>query len=110
VVLEGIIIYPSQVEETLLAFEEAGSQTRIVVDRDKRGTDFFCVRVELKDKSLLQDQALCQSLARKMKDAVRQATGVAPREVELLPPGALRKASGSEEKTPVVRVEDRRGK
>lgn len=108
--LEGIIVYPSQVEETLLAFEEAGSQTRIVVDRDKRGVDFLSVRVELKDKSLIQDQALCQALARRMKEAVRQATGILPREVELLPPGGLRKATGSEERTPVVRLEDRRSK
>lgn len=106
--LEGIIVYPSQVEETLLAFEEAGSRTRIVLDKDKRGSDYLSVMVELKDKSYLQNQSLCQALARRMKEAVRQATGILPKEVELLPPGGLKKGSGSEGKTAVVRLEDRR--
>lgn len=108
--LEGIIVYPSQVEDILLSFEEAGSQTSIIIDTDKRGVDYLIVRVELKDKSYLQDKSLCQGLARKMKEAVKHATGVTPREVELLPPGALRRAGGSEARTAVVRIEDRRPK
>jgi phenylacetate-CoA ligase len=110
VTLEGIIVYPSQVEESLLTFEEAGSQFRIVVDRDRRGGEFFMLRVELKDRSYLEDEAFAQGLARKMRDAVRHATGIAPREVELVAPGSLRKSVGSEEKTVLVRVEDRRGR
>jgi phenylacetate-CoA ligase len=110
VTLEGIIVYPSQVEQSLLAFEEVGSHFRIVVERDKRGVDYFMLRVELKDKSCVQNEALCQGLARKMKDAVRQSTGVAPREVELVAPGGLRKSGGSEEKTAMARVEDRRSR
>jgi phenylacetate-CoA ligase len=110
VTLEGIIVYPSQVEESLLAFEEAGSQFRIVVDRDRRGGDFFLLRVEVKDKSYTQDGQLSQSLARKMKEVVRQTTGISPRDVELLPPGGLRKTEGTQEKTALVRVEDRRPK
>ncbi len=49
-------------------------------------------------------------MARRMKEAVRQATGILPKEVELLPPGGLKKGSGSEGKTAVVRLEDRRSK
>ena len=97
-----------QIEESLAAFEEAGSQFRIVVERDKRGGEYFVVRVELKDKGTMRDDNLCQTLSRKMKDAVRHATGLPPREVELVCPGGLRKIEGSEEKTAVVRVEDRR--
>jgi phenylacetate-CoA ligase len=108
VTLEGIIVYPSQVEESLLAFNEAGSQFRIVVDHDPRKGDYFLIRVELKDKSFLNDASLCSALSRRMKDVIRQTTGLAPRKVELLPPGGLRKSEGSQEKTAVVRVEDRR--
>ncbi len=108
VALEGIIVYPSQVEESLLAFEEAGSHFRIIVDRDRRGGDFITLKVEVKDKAILQETPLCRSLERKMRDAVRQATGAIPKEVELVPPGGLRKAGGAEEKTAMVRVEDRR--
>ena len=107
--LEGIILYPSQIEEGLLAFEEAGSHFRIVVDTDKRGGDFYQLRVELQDKALMQDEQLTQGLARKMKDSIKQSTGLAPRDVELLPPGELRKgAGGSQEMTAMVRVEDKR--
>jgi phenylacetate-CoA ligase len=111
VALEGIIVFPSQVEESLSAFEEAGSQFRIIVGRDRRGGDCLMLKVELKEKSFLQDEAFCHTLTRKMKEAIRQATGLAPREVELVPPGGLRKKTGgSQEKTAVVRVEDRRPK
>jgi phenylacetate-CoA ligase len=110
VALEGIILYPSQVEESLSAFDEAGSQFRIVVDRDRRGGDYFEVRVELKDKSYLQEENFCQTLARKMREAVRQATGLTPRDVGLEPPGGLKKTVGSQEKTAAVRVEDKRRK
>jgi phenylacetate-CoA ligase len=110
VTLEGIIVYPSQVEECLLAFEEAGSKCRIVVDRDRRGGDYFSLRVELKDKAYLNDEQLSQGLARKMKETIRQRTGLSPRDVELVQPGGLRKTEGTEEKTALVRVEDRRPK
>jgi|Deesub1362A_J573_1020465.scaffolds.fasta_scaffold00060_27 phenylacetate-CoA ligase len=110
VAIEGILLYPSQVEETLLAFEEAGSQFRIVVDRDRKGGDYFILRVELKDRSYLRKDEARKALARKMKEAVRQATGLAPREVDLVCPGGLKKTGGSEEKTAAVRVEDRRPK
>lgn len=109
--LEGIIVYPSQVEESLSAFEEAGSQFRIVVGRDQKGGDYFALKVELKDKTFLEDVAFCQALTRKMKEAIRHATGLSPREVELVPRGGLRKKTGgSQEKTAVVRVEDSRPK
>jgi phenylacetate-coenzyme A ligase PaaK-like adenylate-forming protein len=98
------------VEESLVGFEEAGSQFRIIVDRDRRGGDYFLVRVELKDKSYFEDETFCQTLARKMRETVRQATGLSPREVDLVTPGGLRKTGGSQEKTAVVRVEDRRPK
>lgn len=108
--LRGLIVFPSQVEEALLKFEEMGANFRMVITTDERQLDHFALRVEVKDPALLGRPDREAELRTKMRDAVGTLTGVRPNEVELLPPDALPRVTAGEGKTASARVEDRRKK
>lgn len=106
--IRGLIVFPSQVEAALVKFPETGSNFRIIVDK-RDGLDTFDLKVEVKEASLLEDEARAQCLARAMAESVKTVTGNSPR-VELVLAESLPRASGGESKTASARVEDRRKK
>lgn len=108
--ISGLIVFPSQVEEALTPFPEMGANFRIVVETDKRGMDFFTLRVELKDKAMSQDKAIVERLQKEMKVAVKGVTDVNPKVVDIIGPDELPRATAGEGKTASARVEDRRKK
>ncbi len=106
--IRGLIVFPSQVEAALVKFPETGSNFRIIVDK-RDGLDTFDLKVEVKESSLLEDEARVQYLARAMAESVKTVTSNSPR-VELVLAESLPRASGGESKTASARVEDRRKK
>ena len=106
--IRGLIVFPSQVEAALVKFPETGANFRIIVDK-KNGLDTFDLKVEIKDMSVLSDDARSAALSREMSEAVKTVTGNSPK-VELVAPDSLPRASGGESKTASARVEDRRKK
>jgi phenylacetate-CoA ligase len=106
--IRGLIVFPSQVEAALVRFPETGANFRIIVDK-LDGLDTFDLKVEVKDASIIGNEARKQTLCREMAEAVKTVTGNTPR-VELVPADSLPRASGGESKTASARVEDRRKK
>lgn len=104
--IRGLIVFPSQVEAALVRFPEAGANFRIIVDQHD-GLDTFHLKVEVKDVTLLADEARTLHLAREMAEAVKAVTGNSPK-VELVLADSLPRATGGEAKTASARVEDRR--
>ncbi|MCK5352353.1 hypothetical protein KAJ77_07230, partial [bacterium] len=68
------------------------------------------LRVELKDKGFLSDNALVERLKIEMKNAVKGVTDVNPKVVDLIGPDELPRATAGEGKTASARVDDRRKK
>ncbi len=108
--ISGFIVFPSQVEEALLQFEEMGANFRMVINTDKRGMDHFSLQVEVKDPDLLGRPEQCENLEKKMQGAVQSVAGVKPKIVSLLKPDALPRVTAGEGKTASARVEDHRKK
>lgn len=108
--ISGLIVFPSQVEEALSRFPEMGANFRMIVETDKRGMDFFTLRIELKDKAYFNDAALIDNLKVKMKQSVKGLTDVNPKVMDLIGPDELPRVTGGEGKTASARVEDRRKK
>lgn len=108
--ISGLIVFPSQVEEALTRFPEMGANFRMIIETDKRGMDHFTLRIELRDKALLDDKNLVENLRQKMKEAVKSVTDVNPKVVDLIGPDELPRATAGEGKTASARVEDRRKK
>jgi phenylacetate-CoA ligase len=106
--ISGFIVFPSQVEEALLTFPEMGANFRMYVDTDQRGMDHFTLKVELKSADLLKDPQAVENLAQRMRESVRNVTGVNPKAVELIGPDQLPRVTAGEGKTASARVEDRR--
>jgi phenylacetate-CoA ligase len=106
----GFIVFPSQVEEVLNRFKEAGSNFQLVVDSDQRGLDRFTVNLEVTDKDSLSDEEKSNNLIKKVQEDLRSVLGVTPKEVNLVEPDALPRATDSQAKTATHRVVDRRKK
>jgi len=108
--ISGLVVFPSQVEEALSPFPEMGANFRMIIETDQRGMDHFTLRIELKDKAFLSDQATVDRLKNEMKTAVKGVTDVNPKVVDLIGPDELPRATAGEGKTASARVEDRRKK
>ncbi len=104
--IRGLIVFPSQIEAALVKFPETASNFRIIVDR-KNDLDTFDLKVEIKDRAILEHAEYVRTLQGKMAEAVKSITGNTPH-VELVPADSLPRASGGESKTASARVEDRR--
>jgi phenylacetate-CoA ligase len=104
--IRGLIVFPSQVEAALVRFPEAGANFRMIVD-SRDGLDTFDLKVEVKDRTVLEVEDRVKSLQKEMAAAVKSITGNTPH-VHLVPPDSLPRATGGESKTASARVEDRR--
>jgi len=106
--IRGLIVFPSQVEAALVQFPETGANFRLIVDK-KNGLDTFDLKVEIKERALLEHAERVKALQGQMAEAVKSITGNTPH-VELVSADSLPRASGGESKTASARVEDRRKK
>jgi len=106
----GFIVFPSQAEDVLNKFEEAGSNFQLVVDSDPRGLDRLTVNLEVSDRNLLSDEAKSNDLTNRVKENLQLVLGVTPKEINLVEPDTLPRATDSQSKTATHRVVDRRKK
>jgi len=85
VIYKGAKFYPSQVENVVRAFDKAGDEFLIRLEKDARGLDICTVVVELLDKS-----AKREILEQELKGRLKSALNVTP-EVEFVEPGTLKR-------------------
>ena len=108
--IRGLIVFPSQVEEALSRFPEAGANFRMYIGTNSRGMDSFRLRVEVTEADLLGNDPRMAELSEAMRRAVRTVTSVNPDGVELVAPDSLPRVTAGEGKTATARVEDERKK
>ena len=69
-VVKGVNVFPSQIEEILLSFKQLGSSYEIIVTREDY-KDNLEVRVELIDDSIVGDYSKVEQLSKEVKHALK---------------------------------------
>ncbi|MFA6451569.1 MAG: phenylacetate--CoA ligase [bacterium] len=100
-IIKGVNVFPSQIEDVLMAMPEVGCNYQIELMR-KEGADHIVVNVEVGETFFKGDITDLNKLQRKIQERLREETLVKP-EVRLLEPNALPRSMGK-----AVRVVDKR--
>ena len=101
----GLIVFPSQIEEVLVRFDEFANNFCMVVELVSN-LDRLTVQAEVRDLAGLTQEAR-ETLAGRIAAGVKTAVGVTPR-VELFDPFSLPRMTSGQGKTACHRVDDRR--
>lgn len=91
-IIRGVNVFPSQIEEVLLKVPEIGPHYEIVVDR-KNHLDVMEIKVELADESLLDSYAKLGELEHKIKTNLRVVLGIDAM-IKLVAPRSLQRFEG----------------
>ena len=91
-IIRGVNVFPSQIEEVLLKIEEIGPHYEIVVDRVNY-LDTMEIRVELADETLLDSYAMLGELEKGIKSNLRTVLGL-DAVIKLVAPRSLRRFEG----------------
>ncbi|MCL2742565.1 MAG: phenylacetate--CoA ligase [Planctomycetaceae bacterium] len=91
-IIRGVNVFPSQIEEALLTIEGAAPHYQILVSRPKT-MDEVRVRVEIVPEIFSDKMTDMTQIKQKIEYAIRQATGLSM-QVELLPPMTLERFEG----------------
>jgi phenylacetate-CoA ligase len=91
-IIRGVNVFPTQIEEVLLKIPEIGAHYEIVVDR-KNFLDYMEIKVELADESLLDSYAKLGELERRIKSKLRVVLGL-DATIKLVAPRSLQRFEG----------------
>jgi len=96
-IVRGINVFPSQVEDVLMKIPQIGDYFQVIVDRKRHGLDELYIKVELKDESFtgeLQDLAkVKKTVEGKLKSVLNVRANV-----ELVEKGTLPRTEGKAKK------------
>lgn len=91
-VIRGVNVFPSQIEEVLLKISEIGPHYEITVDRVNH-LDTIEIKVELADESLLDSYAALEKLEKKIRNQLKTVLGL-DAVIKLVAPGSLQRFEG----------------
>lgn len=91
-IIRGVNVFPSQIEEVLLKVPQIGAHYEILVDR-KNHLDYMEIKVELADESLLDSYAKLGELEQKIKNSLRVVLGLDAM-IKLVAPRSLQRFEG----------------
>ena len=91
-IIRGVNVFPSQIEEVLLKVEEIGPHYEILIDR-KNYLDYMEIKVELADERLLDSYASLGELEKRIKLSLRTVLGL-DAVIKLVAPRSLKRFEG----------------
>lgn len=100
-IIRGVNVFPSQIEDVLALFEELTLNYLIVVDR-VNNADTFSISVELADGLMIDNIAYVENLRNRVNHAMQSVLGLSSK-LYFVGPGTLPRSEGK-----AKRVEDRR--
>jgi len=92
-IVRGINVFPSQIEEVLANIKEIGGQYQVVVDRKRHHLDEIVVRVELNEHSFTGEIVDLQRLKEHVEHRLRDMLSLRTR-VELVEKGTIERTAG----------------
>ena len=99
-------MFPSQIEEVLVRYDEFGSNFCMVVE-NVSNLDRLTLQVEIRGLDEMSDEAQAALSPRRIVTGVKTTVGVTPK-IELHAPYALPRDTAGQGKTACHRVDDRR--
>ncbi len=102
-IIRGVNVFPSQIEEVLLKVPEIGAHYEIMVDR-KNHLDLMEIKVELADEALLDSYAKLGELEQKIKSSLRVVLGLDAM-IKLVAPRSLQRFEGKAKRVTDLRKE-----
>jgi phenylacetate-CoA ligase len=102
-IINGVNVFPSQIEEVIMGMKEVGNNYLIVVEKDG-ALDRLTVKTEVSADTFMDDARPLNALKEKIKETLQASISISPR-VELHESGSLPISEGK-----AVRVQDTRPK
>ncbi len=102
-IIRGVNVFPSQIEEVLLKVPEIGAHYEIIVER-KNHLDTMEIKVELADESLLDSYSKLGELEHRIKSNLRVVLGV-DAVIKLVAPRSLQRFEGKAKRVTDLRKE-----
>lgn len=102
-IIRGVNVFPTQIEEVLLKVDEIGPHYEIIVDR-KNHLDSMEIRVELADNSILDSYAELDKLEKKIVSRLKTVLGLSA-SIKLVAPNSLKRFEGKAKRVTDLRKE-----
>ena len=96
-IVRGINVFPSQIEDVLVSIPEIGSYFQVVVDRKKHGLDEISIQVELKDEAFTGELSDLARIQKKTEEKLKSVLNVRSK-IELVEKGSIPRTAGKSKK------------
>jgi len=96
-IVRGINVFPSQIEDVLVSIPEIGSYFQVVVDRKKHGLDEISIQVELKDEAFTGELEDLARIRKKVEEKLKSVLNVRSK-IELVEKGSIPRTAGKSRK------------
>ncbi|MFZ2472380.1 MAG: phenylacetate--CoA ligase [Methanothrix sp.] len=96
-IVRGINVFPSQIEDVLVSIPEIGNYFQVVVDRKKHGLDEISIQVELKDEAFTGELTDLARIKKKTEEKLKSVLNVRSK-IELVEKGSIPRTAGKSKK------------
>jgi phenylacetate-CoA ligase len=96
-IVRGINVFPSQIEDVLVSIPEIGSYFQVIVDRKKHGLDEISIQVELKDEAFTGELSDLARIQKKTEEKLKSVLNVRSK-IELVEKGSIPRTAGKSRK------------
>lgn len=96
-VVRGINVFPSQIEDVLVSIPEIGNYFQVIVDRPKHGLDELSIKVELKDEAFTGELGDLSRVQKKVEEKLKAVLNLRSR-IELVEKGSIPRTAGKSQK------------
>jgi len=96
-VVRGINVFPSQIEDVLLKMPEIGDYFQVVVDRKRHGLDEIAIKVEMSNGAFTGELSDLARLQKKVENELKSVMKIRSR-IELVEKGSLPRTEGKSKK------------
>jgi len=96
-IVRGINVFPSQIEDVLVGIPEIGNYFQVVVDRKKHGLDEISIQVELKDEAFTGELSDLARVQKKTEEKLKAVLNVRSK-IELVEKGSIPRTAGKSKK------------
>jgi phenylacetate-CoA ligase len=96
-IVRGINVFPSQIEDVLLSMPEVGNYFQVFVDRPKHGLDELTIQVEMKDEAFTGKLSDLTGIQKKVEHKLKSVLNIRSN-IELVEKGCIPRTAGKSQK------------
>lgn len=96
-VVRGINVFPSQIEDVLMSMPEIGDYFQVVIDRKRHGLDELSIRVEMKDAAFTGELSDLSNVQKRVEDRLKSVLNIRSK-IELVEKGSIPRTAGKSKK------------